>query len=428
MIQLYGIVIFFLMGSMAIADQQSADQVSLQQLSSKAIERIAFGSCAKQWRHQAIWDSVIATRPDLFVYLGDAIYADTDGKTVWDVSQGQLPGDWQRLADKPDFQRARAKIPFMATWDNHDYGAHAGGAEFKLKQASKTIFLDFFGEPAESQRRQRDGVYDAKIFGPADKRVQVILLDTKYNRSAFKKDPSPNKARLVKGKVGGYLPDDDPAKTMLGDRQWRWLEEQLKKPAEVHLIASSIQVIPDQKGMNEWGNFPRERQRLFDRIAKTEHNGIILLSGNVHFAELSKSDAGAYPLYELTSSGMTHVDPSYARAANRFRIAGPFVEHNFGMVEINWETKPSPRISLSVIDENGNTGFSQPFSQSDLKASDAMDKQQMVACTEPRPQVCTQDYRPVCAVRQDGGFNTYSNGCSACSDPAVTGYRDGTCE
>jgi hypothetical protein len=53
---------------------------------------------------------------------------------------------------------------------------------------------------------------------------------------------------------------------------------------------------------------------------------------------------------------------------------------------------------------------------------------QMVACAEPRPQVCTQDYRPVCALLNDGNFKTYANGCNACADPAVTGYREGPCE
>jgi hypothetical protein len=54
--------------------------------------------------------------------------------------------------------------------------------------------------------------------------------------------------------------------------------------------------------------------------------------------------------------------------------------------------------------------------------------QSMMTCTEPRPQICTQDYRPVCAMLQDGSLKTYSNGCNACSDPAVTGYREGACE
>jgi hypothetical protein len=49
-------------------------------------------------------------------------------------------------------------------------------------------------------------------------------------------------------------------------------------------------------------------------------------------------------------------------------------------------------------------------------------------CTEPRAQVCTQEYRPVCAELESGSLKTYSNGCTACSNPSVTEYREGGCE
>jgi hypothetical protein len=52
----------------------------------------------------------------------------------------------------------------------------------------------------------------------------------------------------------------------------------------------------------------------------------------------------------------------------------------------------------------------------------------LIICTEPRPQICTMDYRPVCAQLEDGTFKTYSNGCTACSDSAVKGHREGACE
>ena len=171
------------------------------------VQRIAFGSCAKHWQPQPIWDAVIAKDPDIFLFLGDNIYGDTDGTTAWLVSKGQMAGEWNRLADKPEFQRARAAFPFMAVWDNHDYGSHAGGAEFPVKEASKEVFLSFFGEQAGAARWGRSGIYDAKILGPEGRRVQIILLDTKYNRSSFKKDPAPKEERLKTGKVGGYLPD-----------------------------------------------------------------------------------------------------------------------------------------------------------------------------------------------------------------------------
>ena len=48
-------------------------------------------------------------------------------------------------------------------------------------------------------------------------------------------------------------------------------------------------------------------------------------------------------------------------------------------------------------------------------------------CEEPRPQVCTADYRPVCATLADGSQKTYSNGCSACGDPAVGAWVEGEC-
>ena len=48
-------------------------------------------------------------------------------------------------------------------------------------------------------------------------------------------------------------------------------------------------------------------------------------------------------------------------------------------------------------------------------------------CEEPRPQVCTMDYRPVCASLADGSVKTYSNGCSACGDAAVSSWTEGAC-
>ncbi len=323
---------------------------------SKVLQRIAFGSCAKHWQYQPIWDTVLAKKPGLYLSLGDAIYSDTDGKTAWSVTEKQLQGEWNRLADKPEFQKFRAQVPMMATWDNHDYGTHNGGAEFELKEVSKRIFLDFFAEPKQSDRRQRAGVYDAKVFGPQDRRVQIILLDTRTFRGGFKLDRRTKEQRAKLGKVGNYVPHDDASTTILGTTQWAWLEKQLRQPAEIRLICSSTQIIPDKKGMDEWGCFPHERQRLFDLVQATKAKGVIFLSGNVHFAEISKVATASYPILDFTSSGLTHINETYAKAANNFRVAGPFVKLNFGLVEIDWAAKP-PQVTLQAIGASGVAGF-----------------------------------------------------------------------
>lgn len=50
------------------------------------------------------------------------------------------------------------------------------------------------------------------------------------------------------------------------------------------------------------------------------------------------------------------------------------------------------------------------------------------ACTEPRPQICTANYDPVCARLGDGTYATYANACMACGDGDVSGHRPGPCD
>ena len=56
--------------------------------------------------------------------------------------------------------------------------------------------------------------------------------------------------------------------TLLGDAQWQWLEKQLQVKADVRIIASSIQMLVYEKGMENWGNVPHQQQRLFELLKK----------------------------------------------------------------------------------------------------------------------------------------------------------------
>jgi alkaline phosphatase D len=306
---------------------------------------------------QPIFRAVVNAKPDLYISLGDAIYADynLETRTVRSATPDSLRREWQVLADNPDWQHLRAHVPVMATWDNHDYGHHSAGAEFEFRRESESIFLDFFGEPQDSPRRTRPGVYDARVFGPAGRRLQVILLDTR----SFKSPPVlAERTSGTEGSLGKYSPDKNAAATLLGDAQWRWLEQKLQESAEVRLIASSGQIVANQKGMDEWGNYPRERQRLIELIGDGSYEGTILLSGNVHFAEISQTGEGGYPLLDFTSSGLTHVNEQYAAVENPYRVAGPYVAPQFGLVEMEWGPHDLSGILLAVIDLHGDQVFS----------------------------------------------------------------------
>jgi len=270
------------------------------------------------------------------------------------VTPESLRAEWQKLAASPDWQFLTANVSVLATWDNHDYGHHSAGAEFPLKEVSKEIFLDFFGELADSERRQRTGLYDARIFGPEGRRAQVILLDTR----TFKSPPVlAERTEGAGGSLGKCAPNEDAGATLLGNDQWAWLEEQLSKPGELRFVATSGQVVANEKGMDEWGNYPHERRRLFELVRTTRANGVVLLSGNVHFAEVSATEEGPYRIVEITSSGLTHVNEVYAEAPNRHRVAGPFTGVNFGLVEIDWEAAGGIGVTLAAVDLGGQEAF-----------------------------------------------------------------------
>jgi alkaline phosphatase D len=259
----------------------------------------------------------------------------------------------------------------MATWDNHDYGSHNGGAEFSLKEMTKTAFLDFFDEPPGSPRRNRDGIYTEQTFGEPGKRVQVVLLDTRTFKGAPLRDPrtkEEKKAAGLSGSMGNYVPNTDPEVTLLGSEQWQWLDVQLRKPAEIRFIVSGTQIVADRKGMDEWGNYPLERNRLFHLIQSTGAAGIIMLTGNVHFAELSRHDEGPYPIYDFTSSGLTHNNSDYAAADNPYRVGDAYADRNFGLIEIDWNAGLAPTVTFKIEGADGQTYFKHRLSLEELVA------------------------------------------------------------
>jgi alkaline phosphatase D len=352
-------MLLLLLGVACGGSKQTPPSVTVE----PSISRVAFGSCAFQWVGQPIFQTIVAAEPDLYLSLGDAIYGDFDGETTFDVTPDSLRAEWGKLAASPGWRHLVANVPVMATWDNHDYGHHSAGAEFPLKEVSKEIFLDFFGEPADSDRRRRPGIYDAEVLGPEGRRVQIILLDTR----TFKSPPRlAERPEGTKGSLDKYAPNDDPEAALLGEAQWSWLEAQLRQPAEIRLIASSGQIVADQKGMDEWGNYPLERRRLFGLIGATGAEGVILLSGNVHYAEISRTDEGPYPLYDFTSSGLTHVNEEYPKAPNRYRVDGPLVDPNFGIVEIDWD---SDVVHLRAAGVDGVSAFERSVKLDELQTS-----------------------------------------------------------
>ena len=322
------------------------------------LTRIGFGSCSDESKPQPIWDAILAKPFDLFMFLGDDIYGDTRDMEV-------LRAKYAMLGREPGFMQLRKTTPIVAIWDDHDFGENDAGGDYPFKEQSRQRFFEFWGEPADSLRRNRDGVYASYVFGPPGKRVQVILPDLRYNRTplvpldlagARYKDWATAKKKAGLFVPGPYARNPDHAATMLGERQWQWLERQFEVPAELRLFASSLPVLADFPGWEAWVNFARDRDRLIDLIRRKNAKGVVFLSGDTHYAEMSKQDVNVpYTLWDLTSSGITEVWPVTLPNANR--VGEVLREVNFGVIDIDWQG-PRTRLTLSIHDVVGKTRMS----------------------------------------------------------------------
>ncbi|MDF1814900.1 MAG: alkaline phosphatase D family protein [Verrucomicrobiales bacterium] len=317
------------------------------------LSKILFGSCIKQEKPIPILETIVSAKPDAFIFLGDNIYADTEDMDV-------MLAKYKKLKADPNFSRLLNLCPVLATWDDHDYGVNDGGAEYTKKAEAQKIFVDFWNDPEDSPRRSRPGVYDSRIFGPEGKRVQIILLDTRYFRGPLKTGE-----RRTGGK---YYPANDPAIPLLGEAQWSWLEQELQKPAEIRIIGSGIQIVPEASGQETWANLPYERQRLFDLIAKTKANGVFLISGDRHWSEFSRTtEKTPYPIYDFTSSSLNQIHPRGTPTDNQYRISkSTFHKENFGEILIKWAGQDT-RIEVRILDIEGTENFGHTVSLSELQ-------------------------------------------------------------
>ncbi len=316
----------------------------------KTLTVIATGSCADQDQPQPIWKTIEKNSPDLFVFSGDTIYSsEPDTKPV--ASQ------FKKLNFIYEYRDARLKMPFMAVWDDHDYGQNDGGADNPEKEIYRTEFVKYWSYLNNVIPPKQKALYHTKIFGGKKNKVQVIMLDTRWDRSPLIKNSldtyNPDKPELGTF-PRPFLPNEDKAARILSEDQWTWLESELRKPADLRLLVSSIQVIANDHNFEKWGNFPKEREKLFSLLKKTKAKNLVILSGDRHMAAISKTENAGFPVYEMTSSGLNRESRPGGLIPDTTYIGEPYGPVNFGLIKINWEHRTVLLQVKSLEDEVKN--------------------------------------------------------------------------
>ncbi|MBX2843114.1 MAG: alkaline phosphatase family protein [Flammeovirgaceae bacterium] len=287
---------------------------------------IAIGSCNHENDEQVIWPVVSKNNPDLWVWMGDIIYGDTEDMVI-------LKGKYDLQKSNEIYTDFRNDVSIIGIWDDHDYGVNDGGKNYPMKKESRDILLDFLDVPKTNAVWSREGAYNSYFFGKENQTVKIILLDARYFRDEL--EPSMDTVNRYKINVEGDV---------LGEAQWNWLEKELNNStAQVNIIVSGIQFLPREQVYEKWDNFPKARTRFLNLISNSKAKGIMLLSGDRHIAEISKIELSGQkePIYEFTSSGLTHTwGNDLDTEENQYRVGDLIIKKNFGVIKIDWDSSP----------------------------------------------------------------------------------------
>lgn len=233
-----------------------------------------------------IFDAIAARKPDLMLWLGDTIYfRDEDFGPDPAI---RMNARWVATRAYPPLQRLLQTGNHYAIWDDHDFGPNDSDRSFALK----ALGLDLF------KRYWANGSYGLPgvlgIFSKASfEDVDIFLLDDRYYRDD---DSAP----------------DVPGKTMLGTAQLDWLKRELMQSrATFKLVANGSRMLSERpsaerRGGEGWHNHPAERQAFLEWLAAKRIDGLVFLSGDIHYTHLTERERpGHYRLVELTCSPLT---------------------------------------------------------------------------------------------------------------------------
>jgi alkaline phosphatase D len=323
------ILLFFLLIIITSCNEKKSEIESTKETDSavplSADFTIVFASCNDQDREQPLWNPILENKPDLFIWGGDNIYADTSDMI-------KMESDYNKVRSNPDYAKLRQSTTVIGTWDDHDYGLNDAGVEWKHKENAQALFLDFLDFPDDDPLRVQKGIYYSRKYTTRKGGIKVILLDTRYFRDSLRKSKKEGWRYDAWNRNGGG--------TVLGEAQWNWLENELKdESAQFNIIVSSIQFLADEHGWEKWGNHPSQMKKMYETLKKAKSKNILIVSGDRHLAEFSvnKEAELPYDLVDFTTSGLTHTYPDSPDIPNRYRVGRVVKDLNFGVLQFDLE-------------------------------------------------------------------------------------------
>ena len=333
--------------------------------------RVAAGSCAYlneegyNWEDgdpyggdYQIFESIYEKKPDIMLWLGDNVYM---RETDWSTRSGILHR-YDHFRSLPQLRPLFASAHHLAIWDDHDYGPNDSGCDFWNKGATLAAFKLYWGNPSYGSP-DMPGI--TTFFNWSD--VNFYLLDNRYYRIAAVGDPEP---------FG--IPKDHH-----GKKQVDWLVNTMKYqqgqdgfayPASFNIVLTGNQVLSDSGNPDGYRSYRKEWQYMIDRLMHAGIDGVIFLTGDVHYTEFSRElrigrgepgipgragkEGAEYVFHDLTISPLTSGIHT-RKSASSYRV-DIFPDSDFDVIlQRNFATldfkgpRDDRRMEIRIYDSDG---------------------------------------------------------------------------
>jgi hypothetical protein len=202
------------------------------------------------------------------------------------------------------FMDLKNKVPYLVTWDDHDFGLNNGQGMLpentkvfsagkmrnvgwnKGRHMGKNVHVKFW--ELQNILPGEEGIFNADIMELENgKKLQIIMLDNRWYQH--------------------YNPGTDDH-TLLGREQIEWLYDELDKAADIRLIISGTHIITNDKKMESWETYDKERDEIFKAIENKNIKNIFFISGDQHLAAVSYVKAGTENLNGKPNKMFSHTD------------------------------------------------------------------------------------------------------------------------
>jgi alkaline phosphatase D len=357
--------------------------------------RIAYASC-QRWEHghYAAWRHMRAEPLDFVLFLGDYIYEYPNATAAvrsfptlgWVKTLPEYRERYAMHRSEPSLQAMHAACPWLVTWDDHevqnDYaGMHPGDprplrmnavADFAARRAAayQAFYEHMPVRAAEFARALVGGgpagelrLHTRYRFG---RLADLLLLDGRQYRDA--------QVCSQEGRPGGTLDPAtcaawaDPARTLLGAAQERWLDQALAEAPQAWTVLGQETLFGQRDlrpgpgrlfSTDGWDGYPAARQRLLASLQRHHVANPVFLGGDVHenwvghvLADYARPDSEVLGV-EFCGTSITSRPGSVDRLPARLAESPHFVfadgaHRGFGVAEF---TPARLTTTLRVLDD-----------------------------------------------------------------------------